>query len=530
MSHPSTRLRRLGLAGLATLASLAAAPSAGATAYTLNAQCKLPVISERPLTLGIEVPATASPADSVVPLKVTSLSGSALDVIVEEARITATLKASVALPSGGSAPSEVKARYPLTTPANATPVSLVGESGEATVVYTGLTIEWTTFDSEGGERVITNPCTLPVGNLNYPKIQIGDEGSLAPSPPGPVTVKRESSTSLAVAWGASTGNVASYRVYFDGVITATVAAPRTSARVSGLLPSSSPVEIGVAAVGANGLSTRPTTVMFQEITIDPYGVPVDLRSTLAPTSVTLSWNIYPGFEPPSYEVFQDDVLVKTLSGARTTTVTGLTPGKTYKFAVGSRNGSLQLGVSPPITVTLPPLPSSSYAWDLKGSASIKTLIKGSVPLKGGLAVDIDDAGVVTGDLVLQEASARLTALSFLPLTAKIAFVASGPTTGTYAADVLKTTSKVRIKVTQAKLFGAIPVVTGNTCQTRKLSDINLTSGAGFSLQEGGSLSGQFALSDLNGCGSLNGLISPLTSGAGNTITLQATVPPTPRAG
>lgn len=155
---------------------------------------------------------------------------------------------------------------------------------------------------------------------------------------------------------------------------------------------------------------------------------------------------------------------------------------------------------------------------LTGSASIKALVKGNVALSGALGLDIDSAGNVDGDLVFQPGSARLVAAGVLPITAKLAFVQSGTTTGTYLDSRLSTTSKVRIKVTEARAFGAIPIALGNGCQTRQLTDLNLTSDA-FSVASGGVLTGTFALSDLNGCGMLNGLVSPLTASTGNTIRL-----------
>ena len=85
---------------------------------------------------------------------------------------------------------------------------------------------------------------------------------------------------------------------------------------------------------------------------------------------------------------------------------------------------------------------------------------------------------------------------------------------------------MRIKVKSVKAFGAIPLAGGNSCQTKQLSDITLKSTDAFDpTGTGGTLAGTYAISDLNGCGPLGGLVSPLTSGAGNTITVKLT--PTP---
>ncbi|MBJ7472939.1 MAG: hypothetical protein JHD16_16650, partial [Solirubrobacteraceae bacterium] len=103
----------------------------------------------------------------------------------------------------------------------------------------------------------------------------------------------------------------------------------------------------------------------------------------------------------------------------------------------------------------------------------------------------------------------------------------GKTTGTLLDGVLKSSSLLRIKVLEVKLFGAIPLAGGNSCQTKSLSKVDLTStDAEFDPLKGGTLAGSFAISDLNGCGVLNGLVSPLTAGGGNLISLKLSPKPT----
>ncbi|MBO9534305.1 MAG: hypothetical protein J7513_15135 [Solirubrobacteraceae bacterium] len=82
---------------------------------------------------------------------------------------------------------------------------------------------------------------------------------------------------------------------------------------------------------------------------------------------------------------------------------------------------------------------------------------------------------------------------------------------------------MRIKVKSVKAFGAIPLAGGNDCQTKSLSDIALKSDGPFDpTGTGGILVGTYAISDLNGCGPLGGLVSPLTAGAGNSLRLSMT--------
>jgi hypothetical protein len=182
--------------------------------------------------------------------------------------------------------------------------------------------------------------------------------------------------------------------------------------------------------------------------------------------------------------------------------------------------------TPTATATPTPTapPSAKYSYALKGSTSLNTLTKGSMPLTGGVdAALVLATGDVSADLQLNDTQGRLTALGFLPVTASVGFVPSGKTTGKLVDDQLTTNSKVRIKIKSVKAFGAIPLAGGNTCQSKQLSDITLKSTDSFDpTGTGGSLAGTYAISDLNGCGPLNGLVSPITAGAGNTISVKLT--------
>lgn len=167
-----------------------------------------------------------------------------------------------------------------------------------------------------------------------------------------------------------------------------------------------------------------------------------------------------------------------------------------------------------------------YGYSLAGTATIKTLTRGSVPLSGSINASLAlQAGTFTGDLALNPATANLTALGFLPVVAKLAFVPSGPTTGTLKNGALVANSKIRIKLPQVTLFG-LSLGGGSTCQTKNLSNIPLRSSLFFNPVEGGLLSGTFTISDLTGCGALTGILSPLTAGSSNAIALKLTPKPT----
>ena len=108
----------------------------------------------------------------------------------------------------------------------------------------------------------------------------------------------------------------------------------------------------------------------------------------------------------------------------------------------------------------------------------------------------------------------------IPLTAKVGFKAVGDATGTVDdASGLKIAYRARIQVKELKLFGTVSLAVGTSCQTRSAALIPLSAST-FDPALGGTLLGTFALSNLSGCGALNGLVSPLTSGTGNLISVK----------
>src|SRR4051794_13908630 len=73
LSRSLSHWRGAGLVGLTVLTALTAAPSAGATAYTVDALCRISFLSsEQPVQIGIDVPDRVAPGAAVVPFKVTS--------------------------------------------------------------------------------------------------------------------------------------------------------------------------------------------------------------------------------------------------------------------------------------------------------------------------------------------------------------------------------------------------------------------------------------------------------------------------
>ncbi|MBJ7473206.1 MAG: fibronectin type III domain-containing protein, partial [Solirubrobacteraceae bacterium] len=351
--------------------------------------------------------------------------------------------------------------------------------------------------------------------------------NLAPSQVSGVTAT-PALNSVALSWAAATdadGSVASYNVYNGATKVATVTG--TTATVSGLAVDTA-YSFQVEAVDNKGLAGAKSTVVNTR-TLKPADTTAPTNPTVTgtatKTAVTLNWSgATDNVGVVGYDVFNGTTALPSVTGT-TTTVSGLTPDTSYTFKVVAKDAAGNKSTGGTVTVkTLAdggtgPLPVK-YSYALKGSTNVNTLSKGALPLVGGINAELTLAtGAFSADLTLNDTQGRLTALGFLPVTAKIGFVPSGKTTGTLLDGVLKTKSFIRIKVKEVKLFGAIPLAGGNNCQTKSLSEINLASAANaeFKPLTGGAISGTYRISDLNGCGALNGLVSPLTAGAGNTI-------------
>ncbi len=345
-------------------------------------------------------------------------------------------------------------------------------------------------------------------------------------------------TSAVVTWGASVdepggSGLKGYTVArgVGGPLTFVAADAGETLTLTGLGPEG-PGTLYVSAVDNAGNASSALPIFQVVASCGVPTRPAGLRVTEAGrTWITLSWNAAtsPDSTVKGYRVYLNGVLVRTVTGT-STMVTGLLSGTDYTFAVSAIDArDLESEKSDRLTYRTPlvdPPLTDRYGYTLAGTASLKTLTKGNLPLKGGIVAEVDrGSGAFTADLTLNQTSGRLVSLGFLPVTAKIGFVTSGKTTGTLKDGKLTSNSKVRIKVQEVKLFGAIPLAGGNACQAKQLSDINLASVGNFSPTAGGTIAGTFKISDLNGCGVLNGLVSPLTAGDGNTISLNLTPAP-----
>ncbi len=361
-------------------------------------------------------------------------------------------------------------------------------------------------------------------------------------------VATRSGNSVTLTWtGADDSSVVAYEIFTNvpgGYPSATTSASARTATLQ-LFPEygSYGAWFFVRAVDADGdlsnigdpavvAGTVPDTVAPE--------APRDLTAERSadPTVVLVRWSgAYDsgGGGVRGYDLFMDGKKIDTSyrhSWYQPVPVEGLVPSESHEFEVRAFDNTGNIGAGS--TVTVPGLacqacectgcePDVAVNYAIQGSATFKTLVKGSAPLTGTLTggTFVRGTGAFEADLALAPSTAKLTAYGFLPVVAQVAIVPTTKVTGALTGVALAATVKARIKIPQVSVFG-VRLAGGSTCQTRLLSNIPLASSGPFAATTGGNLVGTFAMSDLAGCGALTGLVSPLTAGSSNAIAMALT--------
>ncbi|MDQ8046950.1 MAG: fibronectin type III domain-containing protein, partial [Solirubrobacteraceae bacterium] len=354
-----------------------------------------------------------------------------------------------------------------------------------------------------------------------------------------------------VTWSPSTDDtgVVAYDVHAGTLASApiaTVAGIATSVSAHVGVITSGGTQVWVVARDADGNATASDPVGVNTCGMLPSGtLSVDSSTATGVTSTgaTVSWTAagQPGCRPAlDHWLVQRSsgagapVAVGTIPAGQTTiAASGLTPATTYTFTItGVLADGSTTDPSAASTLTVVTLPDTSgpttYGFIAAGSATLKNLVKGSVPLSGVFNTTAASDGSFTGQLGLAPATASLKALGFLPVTATVSFVSVGDVTGTSTATSLSAVANERIKLPSIKSFG-IQLAGGASCQATQVSKIALSSTGAFTWATGGSVAGTFSISNLSGCGALNGIVSSLTAGGGNAIALTLRPTATPPA-
>jgi hypothetical protein len=170
-------------------------------------------------------------------------------------------------------------------------------------------------------------------------------------------------------------------------------------------------------------------------------------------------------------------------------------------------------------------------------ASAQTTVKVKYPVTGSTLIEKIDAtaalgpgtlkstvnlstGAVTASLTLPPATVSYEELGLVPVTATTAFINNGPTTGTVNLDTgaVTTTSHITLQITSLTVAG-LPVPVPNGCESASPATVTVNSQPGFSIVNGGSLSGTYTIPLFAHCGLETPVLNLTIPGPGNTITL-----------
>ena len=129
-------------------------------------------------------------------------------------------------------------------------------------------------------------------------------------------------------------------------------------------------------------------------------------------------------------------------------------------------------------------------------------------------------GAVTASLRLPPATGSFKELGLIPVTATVAFIQNGPTTGTVDLNTgaVTTMSKITLQITSLSVSG-LPVPVGPACESASPASVALASQPGFSIVNGGTVSGTYTIPRFAHCGLITPVLNLTITGPGNTIAL-----------
>jgi hypothetical protein len=152
---------------------------------------------------------------------------------------------------------------------------------------------------------------------------------------------------------------------------------------------------------------------------------------------------------------------------------------------------------------------------IKAANATVTLGPGTLRSK----VDLD-TGAVTANLRLPPATGSFKELGVVPVTATVAFIQNGPTTGTVDLNTgaVTTMSSITLQITSLTVSG-LPVPVGPACESATPATVSLASQPGFSIVNGGTVSGTYTIPKFAHCGLITPVLNLTITGPGNTISL-----------
>lgn len=481
MSRKSLDARKLAAAGVLAAATLGAAGTAQAADTTLNYSCAYPLIGTQPLSVAINasIPSRWNAGEKTPAFAIKAVANPGGDTanglsLVLAKSLEGSAVANALLQAPGYGASGLKLKVPISlekynVPASgalslnatgATPALQFNTAGPAVITLGDLALNLTARRADGSAIVLPPVGTDSDGNPETFDVNC----TIAPSSQSPLL---------------------SILPIFDGTEAPDGSAPSVPGGVSATATSSSAISLSWSA------------------STDNVGV-------------------------QNYEVYQDGVLVQNVQGT-STTIAGLAANTRYGFTIKARDaaGNVSAASGRSSAVTNPSTATGTlvpYNFTMKGTANLRTITSGSIPLLGAIGARINLATqAFDADLKLNNTRANLTLAGFVPVTANIGFQNAGPTTGTLKDGKLVARTVQTIRLPQLYLFGSVPVAGSGGCRTKAPSTILLRSTQPqFDPLKGGPIQGGFVIGELVDCGALTGIISPLAQGSGNTINVNLT--------
>lgn len=144
------------------------------------------------------------------------------------------------------------------------------------------------------------------------------------------------------------------------------------------------------------------------------------------------------------------------------------------------------------------------------------------------SVDTTTADITSGSISLPDATGTFYELGFIPVTATVAFHQVGQITGSVnvVTEGLTAATELTLQITDLKVAG-LDVGVGPDCQTTQPASVTVTSGSGFNIFTGGTVSGTFTIPNFSHCGLLGvetPVINAVIPGSGNTLSLTLGTP------
>jgi hypothetical protein len=171
------------------------------------------------------------------------------------------------------------------------------------------------------------------------------------------------------------------------------------------------------------------------------------------------------------------------------------------------------------------------------AASAETVIKVIYPVHGSTFLKAANAtvnlgpgtlrskvnlntGAVTASLNLPPATGSFKELGLIPVTATVALIQNGPTTGKVNLNTgaVTTKSSITLQITNLSVAG-LPVPVGPACDSATPASVSLASQPGFSIVKGGTVSGTYTVPPFANCGLITPVLNLTISGPANTISL-----------